>query len=101
MTATPKISPEAYREACDLVAQCYVDVTVCVPLMAELVALRRLHREVARLRSSHSLGLLRLRESLPTVADVAAWRRAVSNARDAWEASQPGAQDLVQKARTA
>lgn len=98
MTPTPKLSPDAYREACDLVAQCYVDVTVCVPLMAELIALRRLHREVRRLRGG-SLALIRAAEALPGVADVAAWRRAVLAARDAWEAAQPGAPDLVQTSR--
>lgn len=95
---TPKLSPDAYLEACDLASQCVFDAAGAVAFMAELVALRRLHG-IARKHRRLPLALIRATEGLPEVADTAAWERATETARQEWEATQPGAPDLVQTSR--
>lgn len=83
----------ALEEVENIAAEGELDADTRLANAAELVALRRLHMIAAR-EHRGSLKFIRIIESLPSVGDVAAWKRIVSQSRAA-AAAEGGAPDLV------
>lgn len=89
----------ALEEVENIAAEGDLDPETRLANAAELVALRRLHMIAAR-EYRGSLRFIQMIESLPRVADVAAWKKLVAESRAA-AAAENGAPDLASAAKKA
>jgi hypothetical protein len=81
---TPDLKPEQFEQIQNLIAECS-NPCQAPALAAELFMLRKLHREALKIHRA-PLHFIQIMNRLPRmVADIAAWKRAVSEARPRYE----------------